>query len=124
MLPLPVPELVYRAMRSRKCVQDGKVTYEAYLRRVNEPTLSISSSKQAAKGFVPRNYGIANIAVYDIRSLVNPLTQLNLDVVLDNKDHGQILGVPAYRGEQVTKAESSAAESLAGDMARMSILED
>lgn len=115
-----VPEIVYRGMRSKKWIGDDNVTIlpEAYLKREAETSgLSVGTTPQAVREFLPRIKGIAWLATTGIRAIVNMENGRHLDVILDNPTHGNIdTAIP----EQVSNPD--VAEVLAGELARISKL--
>lgn len=116
--PPTLPDLVYRGLKNKKCIdaERGAVTPEAYIRRDGEAGISVGTSPRAVRQLLETLKGIARLAVRDIRSIVNRATSTSLDVVLDSPAHGNIMGVPCWSQDRVT------AESLAGDLARISAL--
>jgi hypothetical protein len=72
----PVPDLVYRGLKNRKCIDatHGVVTPEAYIRREGEEGISVATSPQAVRDVLETLRGIAELAVTDIRSIVNRAT--------------------------------------------------
>ncbi len=115
----PLPDLVYRAMK-KKWIENGKVISEAYFRRADEAGPSVGTSKKAAVENLKNIRFVANLRIVDIHAIINPMTQKPLRVVLDRPDHGEIMGLP-LRGESLQA--SQAAEFVAGELARQSVLE-
>jgi hypothetical protein len=108
--PIPCTEIVYRALRSKKCVDEdtGEVSPEAYYLRIDkdgnrEEGLSVcigtKCNPEDCGGNLKRRFGVVSLHVGYVRSL-------GLDVVSDPPPeyHALIVNVP-YREDDPVRAE-------------------
>lgn len=124
-MPAPLPAVVYRAIKN-KWHQDGRVLRLAYFRKKDsdgnwEPGPSVGSSKQAAVAGLSKIKYVGRLSVSDIHAVINPLNQTALRLEMDTDAHGQIMGIPIH--EESPEA-ARAVESIAGELARQSDLEE
>lgn len=112
--PLSPSSIVYRALSSAKCIdkKTSEILPEAFLRRQSDRSgLSVATSPERSVRDLAKWYGIVSLEVRRIRAL-------GLDVVLDSPDHGNIDDEIPYSSTEL----SGKAESIAGDLARISTL--
>ena len=112
--PLPSGSFVYRALGSAKCINKdtSEILPQTFLRRQADANgLSVATSPERSIRDLTSWHGIVRLHVGLIRGV-------GLEVVLDSPDHGNIDHSIPYASTDL----SGKAESIAGDLARISTL--
>jgi len=103
--PLPVCQIVFRAIRKRWLDQGQQVLSAAFMLRTDETGLSVDTTSAKSCASLLKNCAVASLHVGRIRSL-------GLDVISDAAEHANILGIP-QEPDKVAEAEY-----LAGQLAK------